>query len=402
MASPTPATVIGMALRGDTAARWASFNPVLADRELVLETDTNKFKIGNGTSTYTALPYVSGSAGPTGPTGPASTVVGPTGTASTVAGPTGPQGPQGTSITMRGEVATTGNLPSGAAVNDAYIVTADGDLYVWNGSTWNNVGQIVGPQGPTGPQGSASTVAGPTGATGPSGSGPTGPTGIGASGPTGPTGAVGPQGGGPTGSAGPTGATGPQGISGGGPTGPTGAQGVAATGGTGPTGPTGAQGVSVAGTAGPTGPQGPQGATGGGPTGPTGSLGPTGPRDGRPANYYVPAEVSSLTINNTWSGDLATLRFTVPAGDPRATIAMYSGTISPTNNTEVTAQFGIFLEGSLEATLNLGVSTLSVSGSDFKGATLSAGTYTISVRIRTSGAGQVKTGNTVAVRLGII
>jgi hypothetical protein len=81
---------------------------------------------------------------------------------------------------------------------------------------------------------------------------------------------------------------------------------------------------------------------------------------------------------------------------------MYSGTISPTNSTEVTAQFGIFLEGSLEATLNLGVSTLSVSGSDFKGATLSAGTYTISVRIRTSGAGQVKTGNTVAVRLGII
>jgi hypothetical protein len=47
-------------------------------------------------------------------------------------------------------------LPSsGNTINDAYIVTASGDLYVWNGSAWTNVGPIVGPAGPTGPTGSA-------------------------------------------------------------------------------------------------------------------------------------------------------------------------------------------------------------------------------------------------------
>jgi hypothetical protein len=44
-------------LRGDTAANWASVNPIIADREMVLETDTDQFKIGNGVDTYSALPY---------------------------------------------------------------------------------------------------------------------------------------------------------------------------------------------------------------------------------------------------------------------------------------------------------------------------------------------------------
>ena len=53
-------------LRGDTAANWASVNPVIAHREMVLETDTDQFKIGDGVSTYSALPYG-------GITGPAQT-----------------------------------------------------------------------------------------------------------------------------------------------------------------------------------------------------------------------------------------------------------------------------------------------------------------------------------------
>ena len=155
----------------------------------------------------------SGATGPTGPTGPIGTTgptgpqgvtgpVGPpgttgaTGAASTVAGPTGPTGPQGTSISLLGTVATVGNLPASSnAVNDAYIVTANEDLYVWSGSAWNNVGQIVGPQGATGATGAASTVTGPTGPTGSAGlQGPTGPTGtqgnVGATGPTGSGGIV--------------------------------------------------------------------------------------------------------------------------------------------------------------------------------------------------------------------
>jgi hypothetical protein len=48
-----------------------------------------------------------------------------------------------------------GALPASGSAGDAWIVEADGDLYVWNTSTsaWNNVGQIVGPQGNTGATG---------------------------------------------------------------------------------------------------------------------------------------------------------------------------------------------------------------------------------------------------------
>ena len=34
-------------LRGGTAENWASVNPVLSAREMVVETDTLKIKIGN-------------------------------------------------------------------------------------------------------------------------------------------------------------------------------------------------------------------------------------------------------------------------------------------------------------------------------------------------------------------
>jgi hypothetical protein len=109
-------------------------------------------------------------------------------------GEVGPTGPQGTAISIKGSVATVGDLPTtGNAVNDAYVVSSVGDLYVWDGSAWNNVGKVVGPTGPqgelgptgpqgaTGPTGAASDIVGPTGPTGPSVTGPTGPQG-----PTGP------------------------------------------------------------------------------------------------------------------------------------------------------------------------------------------------------------------------
>jgi hypothetical protein len=106
-------------------------------------------------------------------------------------GPTGATGAQGTSITVKGQVANVVNLPpTGNTVNDAYIVSANGNLYVWNGSIWVNAGPIVGP---TGPQG----ITGPQGNVGPTGPestvlGPTGPQGD--LGPTGPQGNLGPTG----------------------------------------------------------------------------------------------------------------------------------------------------------------------------------------------------------------
>lgn len=246
--------------RRGTAAEWSAANPVLAQGEAGYEHDTGKFKIGNGTLAWSSLSYSSGVQGPTGPQG----ITGPTGPVSTqpstVTGPTGATGPQGTSINIRGTVAAVVNLPaSGNAINDAYIVTANEDLYVWNGTTWNNVGQIVGPMGPTGA----------TGATGPTG--PAGTNGfVGSNGATGPTGA--------TGSTGPTGAastvTGPTGNTG--PTGPQGLQGQL-----GPTGPTGAASQVT------------------GPTGPTGPTGNTGPAGKFTASATAP-EVSTAAPGDGW------------------------------------------------------------------------------------------------------
>lgn len=130
-----------------------------------------------------------GPAGPSGPQGPA----GPSGS-------TGPQGPAGTSVRILGTMADPGSLPSsGNTAGDGYLVS--GNLYVWSGTAWTNVGSITGPAGATGP-------AGPAGATGAAGvKGDTG-----AKGATGATGAAGPAG--PQGIKGDTGATGPVGPTG--------------------------------------------------------------------------------------------------------------------------------------------------------------------------------------------
>jgi phage-related tail fiber protein len=59
-------------LRNDTAANWASANPVLAVGESGYEIDTGIFKIGNGTSSWTALKETAG--GPASRTLPAGAV----------------------------------------------------------------------------------------------------------------------------------------------------------------------------------------------------------------------------------------------------------------------------------------------------------------------------------------
>jgi len=147
-------------------------------------------------------------------------------------------------LNAKGTVADSTALPGGATTGDVYQADDTKVFWVWDGSAWDNLGTLAGPQGP----------AGPTGATG--ATGPQGPQGVqGDTGPAGPTGPQGPQGvqgdTGPTGPAGPTGPQGPQGIQGDtGPAGATGPQGD--TGPAGPTGPQGpaGQGVPTGGTAG--------------------------------------------------------------------------------------------------------------------------------------------------------
>lgn len=50
-------------VRRDTSANWTKNNPVLASGEPAYETDTGKFKIGDGSKNYTALPYQGGGGG---------------------------------------------------------------------------------------------------------------------------------------------------------------------------------------------------------------------------------------------------------------------------------------------------------------------------------------------------
>ena len=47
---------IRIQLRRDTAANWASANPILRAGELGIETDTNKFKIGTGVAAWNSIP----------------------------------------------------------------------------------------------------------------------------------------------------------------------------------------------------------------------------------------------------------------------------------------------------------------------------------------------------------
>ena len=49
--------------RRDTAANWTANNPILSEGEMGLETDTGKFKVGNGTDVWTALVHSSGAQG---------------------------------------------------------------------------------------------------------------------------------------------------------------------------------------------------------------------------------------------------------------------------------------------------------------------------------------------------
>lgn len=70
--------VVQIQLRRGTAAEWTTADPILSSGELGVETDTGKFKVGDGINNWSGLSYSSGIQGPQGDEGPE-----------------GPQGPQG-------------------------------------------------------------------------------------------------------------------------------------------------------------------------------------------------------------------------------------------------------------------------------------------------------------------
>jgi hypothetical protein len=246
----------------------------------------------------------SGAYGPQGNTGPQG-VTGPQGIQGDpgiqgVQGVQGVQGSAGQSFSILGSYAdidafdtakNAGELIPYQAVGNAYILLSDGSLMTWSAvlNDWFDAGDIKGPQGVTGPQGTQG-IQGIQGVTGPQGT-------QGIQGIQGVTGLQGIQG--VTGSQGVTGPQGTQGIQGiQGVTGLQGIQGV--TGSQGVTGPQGTQGIQ--GIQGVTGLQGIQGVTGSqgvtgiqGIQGVTGSQGVTGTFSNPNVIYIDPTSTSATT-----------------------------------------------------------------------------------------------------------
>ena len=108
-------------LRRDTAANWTSANPTLASGEFGLETDTDQFKVGDGTTAWASLGY-GGIQGPQGIQG----IQG-------IQGETGPQGPQG----EPGEVTADGvfTLTNKTLVAPIITGTVVEDVYAWTATT---------------------------------------------------------------------------------------------------------------------------------------------------------------------------------------------------------------------------------------------------------------------------
>ena len=256
-----------------------------------VETGTTEFGGATGPTGPQGLLGPTGAVGATGPTG-ATGSFGPTGaTGPSVTGPTGPQGlgsqAQGFYETFNDFIAGAGATPG--AVGDFYVIYEEDTIYIYTEDDgWIEAGALIGPTGPTGSTGPASTVTGPVG---------------------------------------PTGATGPQGVAinligsveliGDLPSSNNsvndayivqsdgdvhvwdGLQWYSAGQIVGPQGPTGPTGPSV------TGPAGPQGAASTVP-GPTGSQGPTGPRGGVLYKITSTGEGGSFTVEGL-VGDNPTL-----------------------------------------------------------------------------------------------
>jgi hypothetical protein len=179
--------------------------------------------LGNTGTQADFIASLSGPAGTAGPQGPQ----GPQGVAGTngvdgAQGPAGPQGAQGAGLNIVGSVVDSSTLSPTytGSIGDGFITQNTGNLWIWDGTQWNNVGNIVGPAGAQGESAYQVWISlGNTGTptdfinalTGPAGAqGPQGPQGIqGAQGADGPQGPAGAQG-----NAGAAGAQGAQGIQG--------------------------------------------------------------------------------------------------------------------------------------------------------------------------------------------
>ena len=145
-------SVVQIQLRHDTASNWTSANPTLLSGEIGIETDTNKYKIGDGSTAWSSLAYVIALPSQTGNSGKYLTTDGSTASWSTIAGDiesvtagTGLSG-GGTSgaITINLDTASAYVVPSQSGNSGKYLTT-DGST-----SSWATVGTLPSQTGNSG------------------------------------------------------------------------------------------------------------------------------------------------------------------------------------------------------------------------------------------------------------
>ncbi len=164
-------------VRGGAEAAVAALNEVPLRRELVIETDTLKMKLGDGVTRYNDLPYFSGgstiitvSAAPTAGEGQdGDYAIWPSSTAPMLYGPKaagawpagvplkGANGASG-SAWLRGTAAPVNSL---GANGDYYLRTTTNDVYAKAAGAWSVVGNLQGSPGAPGEKGDAG-VPGPS------------------------------------------------------------------------------------------------------------------------------------------------------------------------------------------------------------------------------------------------
>jgi collagen type VII alpha len=142
-------------IRRDTTLNWNTNDPILLDGEFGYETDTGRYKIGNGIDVWSDLIYsLVGITGPTGGTGATGAtgltgstgITGPTGSQG-IQGPTGETGPTGSQGIQgpTGETGATGATGSNFNGYDyeIHISTVDGNDTTGNGDLLNPVATIT-------------------------------------------------------------------------------------------------------------------------------------------------------------------------------------------------------------------------------------------------------------------
>lgn len=133
-----------MLTRADIASNFVIANTVLLKNQVAIETDTGKEKIGDGVTAWADLPYrnIKGEQGEKGNTG-----------AKGNQGIQGETGEQGTGLNIIGSLNDESELPVEGSAGDAYLI--NGNIWVWDGTTYINAGNIQGAKGDKGDKGDA-------------------------------------------------------------------------------------------------------------------------------------------------------------------------------------------------------------------------------------------------------